>query len=78
MTNNHANAVFQWQANLLLHKTKVIPVPKDYPIPTIPIYTKKYIYTKHIYLYKNKMNLWDIYTMDMKHNFILKRIISQK
>ena len=40
MTNNYANAVFQWQANLLFHRTKARLVPKDYPIPIIPIYTK--------------------------------------
>ena len=69
MTSNHANAIFQWQANLLFHKTKVRPVPKDYPIPLIPIYTKE------IYFYKNKTNLWNIYTINMKNNLTLKTII---
>jgi hypothetical protein len=44
-------AVLSMTGKPLFHKTKVRPVPKDYPIPLIPIYTKE------IYFYKNKTNL---------------------
>jgi hypothetical protein len=35
MTNNRTDAIFQ------CNKTRIRLVPKDYPIPIIPIYTKE-------------------------------------
>ena len=66
MTSNRADAIFQWQANFLLNKTRIRLVPKDYPIPIIPIYTKEIYIHKERYFYKNETNLQDIYTMNWK------------
>ena len=78
MKSNRADAIVQWQAKLLLNKTRIRPVPKDYPIPIIPIYTKEIYIYKARYFYKNETNLWDIYTMNWKTTLYFKELCSNE
>ena len=56
MTSNRADAIFQWQTNILLNKTRIRPMPKDYPNWLIEIHKQKItlqVWNKLLkYLYK--------------------------